>query len=321
MRLTRMLGVGVAVVGLLATAACGGDSLEDSSDEDSSGGSEASGDKGSLMLSGQNFTEGEIMAELYAGVLENAGYDVTVKLVGTRDVYIREMKSGRVDVVPEYLAGIADLLNTQANGEGAEPITSNDPEGSLSALEPLATEAGITMLEPAEATNQNAYAVTQEFADENGVETLSDLAGLGEPTKLAAAPDCEGRDDCEKGLREVYGIDIQEVVPLGFGTAQTKDALAEGEVQLGQVGTTDGSLEDLGLVILEDDQGLQPAQNLIPAVRTEFLDQNPDVADALNELSGTLTTEDLARMNAAVDIERQKAADAAAAYLEDKGLV
>lgn len=317
MRLMRMLGVSAAVA-MLATAACGGDSLEDSGDEGDGGSSD---DKGSLTLSGQNFTEGELMAEMYAQVLENAGYDVSIKLVGTRDVYIKEMKAGKVDVVPEYLAGIADLLNVQANGENAEPITTNDPQETLQALEPLAADAGITMLEPASATNQNAYAVTQEFADENGLQTLSDLAAMGEPIKLAAAPDCVGRDDCEKGLREVYGIDITEVVPLGFGTSQTKDALAEGEVQLGQVGTTDGSLEDLGLVILEDDKGLQPAQNLIPAVRTEFLDQHSDVAEVLNALSEKLTTEDLAEMNGAVDIERQKPDDVAAAYLEEQGLV
>jgi osmoprotectant transport system substrate-binding protein len=320
MRILRMLGGSVAVVALLATAACGGESLEESGDDDSGGSS--SGDKGTVRIYGQNFTEMQIMAELYRQVLENAGYEVPdPKLVTTRDIYIKEMKAGRVDVVPEYISGIADLLNTQKNGENAEPITTNDPEESLQALEPLAEEAGITMLEPSEATDQNAYAVTQEFSDENGVETLSDLAAMGEPIKLAAAPDCEGRDDCEKGLREVYGLDIEEVVPLGFGTPQTKDALAEGEVQLGQVGTTDGSLGDLGLVILDDDKGLQPAQNLIPAVRTEFLDESPDVADVLNELSATLTTDDLAMLNAEVDINRAKPEEVAETYLTDKGLI
>lgn len=320
MRTLRMLGVSAAAIALLATAACGGDSLEDSGDDDS-GDSGSTEDKGSLTLSGQNFTEMEIMAEMYAQVLENAGYDVTTKLVTTRDIYIREMKAGNVDVVPEYLAGIADQLQVQVNGEDAPLVSSNSVDETLAALEDLAPEYGITMLEPSEATDQNAYAVTQEFADENGLTTLSDLGALGEPIKLAAHPDCEGRDDCEKGLREVYGIDIEEVVPLGFGTSQTKEALADGEVQLGQTGTTDGSLEDLGLVLLEDDQGLQPAQNLIPAVRTEFLDEHPDVADVLNELSATLTTEDLGEMNAAVDINREKPEDVAAAYLEEQGLV
>jgi len=138
---------------------------------------------------------------------------------------------------------------------------------------------------------------------------------------LAAAPDCEGRSDCEGGLTEVYGIEIDSIIDTGFGTQQTKDAVLEGEAQLGLTGTTDATLDQLGLVLLEDDMGIQPAQNLIPAVNTEFLDQNPDIADVLNELSATLTTEDLAMLNGQVDIDRQKAADVAETYLQDKELL
>ncbi|MEJ7743620.1 MAG: glycine betaine ABC transporter substrate-binding protein [Nocardioidaceae bacterium] len=138
--------------------------------------------------------------------------------------------------------------------------------------------------------------------------------------KLAAAPDCVGRDDCEKGLKGVYGIDITEVVPLGYGTAQTKDAVLNGEVELGQTGTTDGTLEAQDLVLLEDDEGIQPAQNLIPAVNSDFLADNPDVEDVLNELSSTLTTEDLGTLNAQVDVERMEVSDVAQTYLEEKGL-
>lgn len=320
MNLQRKLALIFGAALLLGSAACGGDSLEESN----SGGTtpdETATDKGALTISGQNFTEMQIMAAMYAGVLSNAGYDVDTKLVDTRDVYVQQMTDGKVDVVPEYLAGIADFLNTEANGENAETITSNDPQATIEGLKPLADEAGITMLEPSEATDQNAYAVTQQYADDNSLTTLSDLGALGEPIKLAAAPDCVGRQDCEKGLTDVYGIDISEVVPLGFGSAQTKDALDSGEVELGQTGTTDGSLADLGLVLLEDDKGLQPAQNLIPAINSDFLAEQPDAADLLNELSSTLTTDDLATLNAMVDLERQKPEDVADQYLTDKGLI
>lgn len=332
MRLTRSLTLVAALAALSVSAACGGESLEESggSDSDDNGSTSESDDagsdggpedKGELVLSGQNFTEMQVMAAMYELVLEDAGYDVTPKLVETRDVYLKQMSDGAVDVVPEYVAGIADYLNTEQNGPDAEPITSNDPQESLQALEPLAEKAGITMLEPSEATDQNAFFVTQEFAAENDLTTLSDLAELGEPIKLAAAPDCVGRDDCQKGLEGVYGIEISEVVPLGFGGAPTKDAVIEGEVELGQTGTTDGTLEAQGLVLLEDDQGIQPAQNLIPAVNSEFLDANADVADVLNEVSGTLTTEDLAELNVQVDVNREKPEDVAQAYLEEQGLL
>lgn len=307
--------VATAVALSLAVTACGNDSGEEESD---GGSGEASG--GPLTLSGQDFTEMQIMAAMYEQLLTDAGYDVTTKLVTTRDVYISQLESGEVDVVPEYLSGIADQLNVMQNGANAEPVTTNDPQESLEALQPLAEAAGITMLEPAEATDQNAFAVTQDYAEENDLTTLSDLGALGEPITLAAAPDCEGRPDCEGGLTEVYGIEIENILPLGFGTPQTLDSVTSGESQLGLVATTQADLEENGMVILEDDQGIQPAQNLIPAVNTDFLNDHPDVAEVLNELAAVLTTEDLADLNGRVSIDREQPEDVAADYLSEQGL-
>lgn len=319
MRLHRTIALAAGTAALLFAAGCGGgDSLEG---DNSNGGATGSGGKGSLVLATQDFTEGNIIVAMYSELLTNAGYEVTTKAVTTRDVYLGELGNGRVDIAPEYLAGIADFLNTAQNGDSAAPITSNDPDATLEAAKPLAEQAGITLLDPFEATNQNAYFVTQQFADDNKLVTLSDLAALDQSIKLAAAPDCVGRDDCEKGLTDVYGINITEVVPLGFGGAPTKDAVLKGEVQLGQSGTTDGTLADQGLVLLEDDKGIQPAQNLIPAVNSDFLADHPDVADLLNELAAVLTTDDLVELNAQVDVERQQPEDVAKAYLEDKGLL
>lgn len=309
-RVRRSAAALVCVAALVSLSACG--------DDDNGGGD---GSQGSVTLSGQNFTEMQILAELYTQVLENEGYDVTQKLVDTRDIYMAQLADNKVQVVPEYLSGIGDYLNDQANGAGSTPVTSNNVEDSLDKVSVLAEGAGVTLLEPAEATDQNAYAVTKEFADKNSVTTLSDLAATKQPIKLAAARDCKDRQDCAKGLKEVYGIDITEVLPLGFGTREGKDAAANGEVQLVQVATTDGSLEDDGLVLLEDDKGLQPAQNLIPAVNTTWLADNKGAADALNELSAQLTTDKLADLNTAVDLDREKPADVAKKFLEDEGLL
>ena len=319
MKFKHAFALGTTAAVLLLTAACGGgDSLEDS---DSGSTDSGSTDKGSLVLGGQDFTEMQIMASMYEQVLSNAGYDVTTKLVTTRDVYAGQLSKGKVDVVPDYLAGMTDYLNTVANGDDAETVSTNDPDATLAALKPLAADAGISMLEPSQATDQNAFIVTQDFADENNLTTLSDMAALGDPIKLAAPADCEGRSDCEAGLTNVYGFTIEDIVPLDFGSAQLKDAVTNGEVDLGETGTTDGSLDQQGLVILEDDKGIQPAQNLIPAVNSDFLKDNPDIEGPLNELSQTLTTEDLATMNAQVDLERQKPEDVAQQFLQDNGLL
>jgi len=223
--------------------------------------------------------------------------------------------------VPDYLAGITDFLNTEKNGPDAPLVSSHSADDTLAALKPLAEAKGISILPPSQATDQNAFFVTKDFADQNNLTTLSDLAALGNPIKLAAPPDCKGRSDCEDGLTNTYGLDITSLVPLDFASAQMKAAVKSGEVDLGETGTTDGSLSDQGLVILEDDKGIQPAQNLTPAVNTKFLDANPDISDIFNKLSAALTTDDLAAMNAKVDLERQKPEDVATQFLQDKGLI
>ena len=317
-RISRALGITTAAIVLLVTAACGGDSLEDSGNDTDGGGS---ADKGTAVVGGQDFTEMQVLVAIYQQLLENEGYSVQTKIVTTRDVYLPELSSGNVDIVPDYLAGITDYLNAEKNGPDAPVVSTNDPDETLAALEPLAEEKGISILPPSDATDQNAFFVTQKFADDNSLTTLSDYAALGKPIKLGAVEDCEGRPDCEGGLTDVYGFNITEIVPLVFGSPQMKDAVKNGEVDMGETGTTDATLADLGLVLLEDDKGIQPAQNLTPAVNSEFLADDPDLEEVFNELSAALTTEDLANMNLAVDLERQKPEDVAAQFLEDKGLL
>jgi len=316
MRMLRTLSLAAAGALILATAGCG-DDLEDPK----TGSGDDGGDKGSVVVGGQDFTESQVLAAIYQKLLEGEGYDVETKLVTTRDVYLPELANGNVDIVPDYLAGITDFLNSEANGPDAELVSSNDPDETLAALEPLAEAKGIAILPPSEATDQNAFFVTTEFAEANDLETLSDFAALGQPIKLGGPEDCAGRADCQGGLEEVYGFEITELVPLGFGSPQVKDAVLNGEVQLGETGTTDGTLGDLGLTLLEDDKGIQPAQNLTPAVNADFLSDNPDLEELFNELSEALTTEDLAEMNVKVDLERQKPADVAQEFLEGKGLL
>ena len=299
---------------LLAVSACAGDDL--ASDSEAAGGGDA--DKGQISLSGQSFPEATLMAAMYDELLTEAGYSVDVKLVDARDAYMATFP-GDVDIVPEYVGGIVNFLNSQANGDNAEPFESGDGEQLASDGGDLLTEAGIELLQISEATDTNAYFVTEEFAQENDVSTLSDLEGMS--VTLAANADCEGRLDCEAGLSEAYGIDITQVLPLGFASDQTYQSVLDGESDLGQTSTTDGTLEGQGLVLLEDDQEIQPAQNLVPAVSAEFLAENLDVGDILNPLMESLTTEKLTELNGRVSVEREEPAAVARDFLESEGLL
>lgn len=313
-RLRRTFAVSLALGVVLTATACAGDDLAED-DNDSGGGGEASG---TVRIASQAFDEAALVTEMYDAVLSDAGYDVETTLVDTRDVYMAKFP-GDFDVVPEYVAGLGDFLNIQANGDTAEPVTTNDATESIEAMAPLTDEAGITLLDPSPAASQNAFFVTEDYASENDVSALSDLEG--ESVVLAAAPDCEGRPDCEGGLTKVYGIDITELLPLGYASPETYQSVIDGESDLGLTGTLDGTLDDQGLVLLEDDRGIQPAQNLIPAVSTEFLDEHPEVAEPLNGLMAALDNETLGELIARVTVDREKPADVASDFLSEEGLI
>ena len=315
MHVRRILAVTLATGTLLFSAACSGDDLA----TDAGSSPEPAGSKGALSISGQNFGEATLVADMYKELLTNAGYDVSMTLVDTRDVYMAKGQfPGSVDVVPEYVGGIVDFLNAKVNGPEAEPLTTSDAAESIANAQTVLGDAGITLLDPSSASDTNAFFVSQDYADANGVSKLSDLEG--KDVKLAAAPDCKGRADCEGGLTDVYGINITKLLPLGYASDQTYKSVLDGESQLGETSTTDGTLAAQGLALLEDDKAIQPAQNLVPAVSTEFLTAHPDVADVLNGLMAALTTEKLAELNAKVSVDRAKPEDVAHDFLAEAGL-
>lgn len=305
-----------AVLGLLLLlTACGG-----------SEGASSSADRGGapsepITVGGATFTESLIMMSMYEALLEDAGYTVEVKPVESRELYAPELESGGIDVVPEYAATITEYLNREVNGPDAEVLAKPEVEATVTALRTLAEPRGLRVLEPAEAANQNAFFVTKAFAQKHSLTTLSDLGASGLPIVLAGTPECPERAKCEIGLKKLYGIKITQDLPLGFGSVQNKQAVVQGRAQLGLSGTTDGTLGDLGLVVLEDDKGLQNADNLIPVANADGPAATPEVAEILNGLSAVLTSDDLAELNRRVDEDREQAADVARSYLEDKGLL
>ncbi|MEW2388969.1 ABC transporter substrate-binding protein [Streptomyces venezuelae] len=317
-RARRMAGAAAAVVALTAgLAACGGDSLED----DGKGSDKAGGDKkGSLVVGSARFTEQKVLAELYVGVLEKAGYDAQVKTVQNREIYKPELEKGSIDVAPEYAATLTEFLNREKNGPKAEMLASSDTDATVSELKKLAEPKGLKVLPAGEAVDQNAFAVSKEYAKEHKLKTLSDLGKSGEKVKIAAGDECESRPFCAPGLKTKYGIDVTGIDPKGVGTTQSKQAVKNGTDQLVLTTTTDATLKNYDLVILEDDKKLQNADNILPVVNAKDAGSK-EIADALGKLTETLTTDDLIELNRKVDEERQKEADVATEYLKSKGLI
>ncbi|MCT6780807.1 ABC transporter substrate-binding protein [Streptomyces sp. CS7] len=320
-RTSRIAGAVIGMVALAGSlAACGGDSLEK---EKSGSGSSAAGDgkKGTLVVGSASFTESKVLAELYAQILGDAGYSTSVTTVKNRELYEPSVEKGEIDVVPEYAATLAEFLNAKVNGADkaqAEPVASGDVEATVSALKQLAEPLGLTVLPAGKAVDQNAFAVSKEFAEKNSLKTLSDLGKSKLKVKIAAGDECEVRPFCAPGLKKTYGIDVTGIDPKGVGTPVSKQAVRDGKVQLVLTTTTDAVLD--GLVFLEDDKKLQNADNVLPVLNTKDAG-DPEIADALGKITAALTTEDLAELNRKVDAERAKPADVAKEYLESKNLI
>ncbi|MBM7056339.1 ABC transporter substrate-binding protein [Streptomyces durocortorensis] len=319
-RTSRIAGAVIGMVALAGSlAACGGDSLEqEKGGSDSSAGD---GKKGSLVVGSASFTESKVLAELYAQILGDAGYSTSVTTVKNRELYEPSVEKGEIDVVPEYAATLAEFLNAKVNGADeaqAEPVASGDVEATVSALKQLAEPLGLTVLPAGKAVDQNAFAVSKEFAEKNSLKTLSDLGKSKLKVKIAAGDECEVRPFCAPGLKKAYGIDVTGIDPTGVGTPVSKQAVRDGKAQLVLTTTTDAVLD--GLVFLEDDKKLQNADNVLPVLNTKDAG-DPEIADALGKLTAALTTEDLAELNRKVDAERAKPADVAKEYLESKDLI
>ncbi|SDF60970.1 osmoprotectant transport system substrate-binding protein [Blastococcus aurantiacus] len=207
-------------------------------------GSGATGGSGAVVVGAAGFTESQILATIYADVLDAAGFDASVQTVGNRELYLPALQRGEIQAFPEYLATVTDIINRQLNGADAEGVASGDVDATLEELTPLAEQAGLVFGEPAEAADQNAFAVTQEFADELGVTTLSELAdACGDGSLSLGGPgECPTRPQCQLGLEETYGLEFDSFQEYDEGGPLTKAAITQGEVSIGLVFSSDGAL-------------------------------------------------------------------------------
>jgi osmoprotectant transport system substrate-binding protein len=315
-RTTIVAGLSGLALALAACGSSGGGATTTTSD------SPQPQSLGAITIGAFDFNESKILAYLYAGALQKAGYEPTVKVVGNREVTQPALEKGAagggVDVVPEYLATFTTFLNGKKNGADAQSPASGDVDATLAAGQTLANEVDTTLLTPSAATDQNAFAVTKDFASQNNLTTLSDLAGYSGDLVLGGPPECPTRPFCQPGLEQTYGIHFTGFKSLDAGGPLTKKAISDGTVQIGLVFSSDGGIDALGLQVLDDDKHLQAADNVVPAVNTAVV--SDALTAALDGVSAVLTTEDLIAMNKQADIDRKDAEDVAADYLQSKGL-
>ena len=305
MRKSRSYVLGAALLALgLVLGACG--SGED--DEDAAGG--GGEEKGQVTVGDDSFAESQIVAEMYAQVLEDAGYEVDRKSTASREVRLPAMESGEIDVAPEYLATLVSVLDPKAGRV-------SDPDEAIGILnDELLADKGLMVLEASEAVDTNVFVVTQDLAEQ--YTTLSDLAPDAGDLTLGGPAECPTRPYCIPGLEEVYGIEFGSFEPLEYGPA-TVEALKQEAVDVALLFSTDGTIGAENLVVLEDDKDLQAADNITPLINEEV--HSDELEELLNAVSAALTTDIVTELNTRVNVDQEDPADIAAEFLEEQGLL
>lgn len=309
-RLTAAALTLLALAALLL-AACG-----DDDDGDNGGNGNGNGgdipDGPTIAVGAFDFGESHVLAEIYGQALEHAGYPVdrgNIMPGSPREITKPALESGDLHLVPEYIGTLLTFL-------GGEPTA--DGEENLAAAREL--WEGVTLLEIAPAQDKNAFVASRSAADEHNLVNVSDLEGVAGDLTLGGPPECPEREFCLIGLQEVYNVEFGEFVPLDFGPRIT--ALQEGAIDVALLFSTDAAIQANDFVLLEDDMGLQPAENVVPAVRDEVIEAyGDDLVDLLNSISAAITTEELQALNAEVQIELRDPDEVAQEWLQENGFL
>jgi osmoprotectant transport system substrate-binding protein len=203
-----------------------------------------SGGSGKITVVSANFAENETLAYVYADVLKDAGYSTSVKQSTSREIYLPELEKGEFDVVPEYAATLTEYFNDAANGADAPTKASSDITATVAALNTFTAAKGLTALQPAAATDEDAFAVTSAFAAKYGVSTLSELASkCAGGVSLGGPAECPTRPFCEIGLKSTYGLKFTSFTALDADGSLTRSAVEQGRVALVEVFSSDSDVK------------------------------------------------------------------------------
>ena len=260
-----------------------------------------------------DFAENQIVAEMYAQVLEHAGYTVERVLdLRSRESSQNALEAGVIDVKPEYLSSLLLFLDPNAEASADAADVARQTAGLL-------RPEGLTLLTPSAAEDTNQFVANAETAQRFDLTTMSSLAPVSGQLTFGGPPECPQRPFCLPGLHEVYGVLFDDFTPLDAGGPLTVDALKADEVQIGLLFSTDPSIGQNGFVPLADDRHLQDAENITPLIRSEKL--NAEVGDLLDAVSARLSTEKVTELVGEVVIDGRDVAAVANGFLTANGLL
>ena len=261
---------------------------------------------GGLTIGTANFTENQILGYLYAGVLNAAGIKTTVKPnLGSREIVVPALRSGDIDLLPEYQGSLLLYLDKKATETEAGAM-----QNALASVLP----DGLEVLPYAAAEDRDSFAVTRRTADHYGLKSLADLRKVNGKLVFGAAAEMKKRVVGVVGLKDQYGVEFKEFKALDSSGPLVKGALKKGDIDIANVFTTDVDTAENGWVQLADPKHLIPAQHIVPLIASRKADSK--VRKALARLGNALTTSQLTELNRLVDKDKQDPDRVADAWLK-----
>ena len=289
MRSFRTLALGALMLVLVSACSAGG------------------GSKATVKIGSDGFYEAKLMGEIYAQALEANGYTVTRNLgLGARKVTTPALESGQIDLKPEYIGSGLAYYSQVATGDAAANAA------ALAAV--LGTKGGgISVLGYTPAQDQNAFVVRKDTADQFKLTKMSDLTAVQDQLKFGLATDCPTNPVCGAALKAAYGIDTTKATLLSACDAPMAQALLAKTIDVAELCSTQPDISVNGWVLLQDDKATQPADNIAPIVRNDYLAKVDKAAFSkiLNDVSAKMDTATLLKLGTAFSVDKKDIADVA----------
>jgi osmoprotectant transport system substrate-binding protein len=265
--------------------------------------------KPTIVIGSTNFEEQAIVSNIWADVLKKAGYSVTVEpSLGTRAIVVPAIEKGQINLEPDYAASLLGFLhggNPQAAGDN---ITTAIP-----ADQKALSSYGVTVLPASKALDTNVFAVTKTTANKDHLTTISSLKPYASTMTLGGPPECPTFAGCQPGLKKVYGLNFSGFKSLDEAGPLSVAALKNGEVQVVELFSSDGSVVSNNFVALTDNKHLEGADYIVPVIRKSI--DTSGVASVLNSIDAKLTTTAISKLNLDVTANQEQPAAVAQTWV------
>ncbi len=276
-----------------------------------------------VVVSSKIDTEGSVLGQLILQRLEQGGIEVEDRLqLGGTSIVREALIAGEIDLYPEYTGNGAFFFDM------ADSPVWNDADKALETAREKDREINdLVWLTPAEANNTWAISVRGELAREHDLASLEDLADYLDDEgqfKLAASAEFVESPQALPAFQDAYGFELSDdqlLVLSGGNTAATMRAAAQqtSGVNAAMTYGTDGGLQALDLVVMDDTLGVQPVYQPAPVVREPVLERYPEIETLLEPVFQSLDLETLQRLNGDVAVNGRAPAAVAADFLDSLG--